>query len=64
MSKSKRLENHEEREARARAERAQLYRESIIGLIENLTEPNELEYFYYFIRAKLRMPEEVSADVH
>lgn len=63
MSKSKVLETHEEREAREKAEAVQLYRESIIGLIENLTEPDKLEYFYYFIRAKLGL-EEVSADVH
>ena len=62
MTDSKFLETHEEREARERAERAELYRESIAGMIENLTEPDKLEYFYYFIRAKLGMPEEVFAD--
>lgn len=58
MSKSKVLETHEEREARERAEMAQLYRESIAGVLENLTEPDKLAYFYYFIRAKLGLEEE------
>ncbi len=46
-------ESVQERETRERGEAAQLYRESIAGMIENVAEPDKLEYFYYFIRAKL-----------
>lgn len=55
-------ESVQERETRERAEAAQLYRERIAGMIENVAEPDKLEYFYTFIRARLGLPEEVSVD--
>lgn len=53
-------ETVQERETRERAEAAQLYRESIVGVLENVTEPDKLAYFYYFICEMLEL--EVSAD--
>ena len=49
MSKSKVLETHEEREARERAERAELYRGSIIGKLEEIEDPKILHCIYVFV---------------
>lgn len=49
MSNSKVLETHEEREARERAEAAQLYRESIIGKLEEIKNPKILHSIYVFV---------------
>lgn len=49
MSKSKVLETHEEREARERAERAELYRGSIIGKLEEIKNPKILYCIYVFV---------------
>lgn len=49
MSKSKVLETHEEREARERAERAELYRGTIACRIEEIKSPKILHCIYVFV---------------
>ncbi len=58
MCDSQRLLENCEKE---REEMVQLYREGIARIFADVTEPRVLEYFYYFIHAKLGkvLPEEV-----
>lgn len=49
MTDSKFLETHEEREARERAERAELYRGTIICRLEEIKNPAILHSIYIFV---------------